>query len=1102
MADQVYVTHCLQNDSLKNQTGFGVRAASTEDPELLKFAAEFAAYELPMDMWANDPSPAKAPRRLALVSGPRNTLALIHSAYVGEDTMGRSGNFFTHVLFYPSAELSALDALKSWHAAEWETSYPQRATKTLPKLSSPPLHGNIITDEALTSFLGGKGAGADQDLATLVCPPRLLNDAARCQHLLTKTIEACLAAWHADADSGRNRVYLVAEPGLVALLLYGAARLLPSHSQADWFFSTFENAHRSLRHFRQAFACGTYLSDPQKGLDPDYFRTLGFGLDTFAMDRGSPELAGEPSPVVRILVRLAAEAKWDVIAQMHGCHAPGRVSADSLTSASRLHNLFIKARNEKLTAEELLDIRRSAEGDALIQKNPAVFWPAVVDFAQTHEAVRREFADMIRKRASELAADSGRRLAALDSHWMSLWSLVKAVEPAKERLAKHWLSLLQQAEAEAPDKAYLRSQRLSLLQECQHVYAAPPAGLKSIDELLGVSSAQEFEQLQKAKLPPDWLARSLELGLDADQPAPWIPRVLNTTSDKLLEALASRLMSAKAADDLPRKLQLLVPTVEDYPIFFRLLKSGLVVPPEHVCALLDSLNDVQTGRIAPIWLRDDHVAVLLCSLASSKKGVEAVWFRFCRFVSQDLLFGDAGQGTLFDNLTAARAKSKAGVPRGCAQILDDWALLLALFANPHTASVGADEIAAICERRKLPKPNELLKEYVGKFFLKKQFDDARIDVFAGIFDRVFPAGDADDQHLDRFDSWLDLVRNLPDTKKFALQKYYLKHCAPTDVVRRQLLEERKRVIEQHAYVDVSRELAQKEAAAANSVPAAPAKRRTKMDKRSGWTRYVDLGTLNLVLMSILGIALALSFVFIGAEVGFLKLSRHDLDREIETLQKDLDDQTRDVDSLTKRKMKLEASVDNLQKTFAIQAKEHLESTNQLKKRKQDMSDLQAVHIETEKKMKAFQEQSMSWKNNYDDTVEKLRKLKTQMDELEKHKYLSVDKLFAISPAIKQLGTSTDVKEYRLVFYQQGAFFVAEPDGDQYLTIAMKKKPSEVFLKFFLKNDAEKKAVLEIAIGNKKPDAADYAKAMKALADEPELVIMRGKEIERRFRLTP
>src|SRR5947209_8303252 len=180
MADQVFVTHCLQSDSVRNETGFSIRAASTDDPELLKFAADYPAYELPLDMLANEPGPAQAPRRLALVPAPRG-VALVHSAYVGEDTMGRRGNFFTHIIFYP--QLTAAAALESWGADAWQTAYPRGAPKKLPPLDDQPIKGSAIHADNLARFLAAKPIDRTGELATLLYPSRLHGDGSRCQTL-------------------------------------------------------------------------------------------------------------------------------------------------------------------------------------------------------------------------------------------------------------------------------------------------------------------------------------------------------------------------------------------------------------------------------------------------------------------------------------------------------------------------------------------------------------------------------------------------------------------------------------------------------------------------------------------------------------------------------------------------------------------------------------------------------------------------------------------------------------------------------------------------------------------------------------------------------
>jgi hypothetical protein len=186
-----------------------------------------------------------------MVPGPADTTALVHSAYAGADTMGRPGNFFTHIIFYPT--LSAAQALETWGAKDWRTSYPAGAPKKLAELDDQPFAGKLIGVETLTRFLAGKAIG-EQELATLVCPTRLKSPKL-CQDLLMKTLDGCLSAWNGNA--ARGRMYLAGEPGLIALLLYGVARLIPPGATVDQSFSTFENAHRTLRQFRLAFACGT-----------------------------------------------------------------------------------------------------------------------------------------------------------------------------------------------------------------------------------------------------------------------------------------------------------------------------------------------------------------------------------------------------------------------------------------------------------------------------------------------------------------------------------------------------------------------------------------------------------------------------------------------------------------------------------------------------------------------------------------------------------------------------------------------------------------------------------------------------------------------------
>ena len=50
--EQLYVMHCLKEDSVLGQEGFSVRAASpgASDPAILEWALRLDYYELPLDM--------------------------------------------------------------------------------------------------------------------------------------------------------------------------------------------------------------------------------------------------------------------------------------------------------------------------------------------------------------------------------------------------------------------------------------------------------------------------------------------------------------------------------------------------------------------------------------------------------------------------------------------------------------------------------------------------------------------------------------------------------------------------------------------------------------------------------------------------------------------------------------------------------------------------------------------------------------------------------------------------------------------------------------------------------------------------------------------
>jgi hypothetical protein len=313
----------------------------------------------------------------------------------------------------------------------------------------------------------------------------------------------------------------------------------------------------------------------------------------------------------------------------------------------------------------------------------------------------------------------------------------------------------------------------------------------------------------------------VEVGLAGPRPAAWAVNALKNAPDQLLQAIISRFMSSKSPEELLRKLQALVPDPESYPILFRLLKNGLVVPPDVFCSFLDTVGDAQT-KLSRVWLQGDHVETVLVSTAAFKDRAEPVWQRFCQFLSKDLMMGDATKKAFFDHLLNARNQCKGNTPPASAQLLDDWAVLLKLFNDPQTISASRKEIQGICERR-LPKADEVLKEYFLKVVQPKVVDPPQMDhlqmaSFVETFEKVFPAEDVYPEQLERFDSWLKVVDGSKNSSRFHF--YYLTNRVPL-AFRLHIARDREAAIGKKVYDAVAKVAKQQKAQESNGPALVP-----------------------------------------------------------------------------------------------------------------------------------------------------------------------------------------------------------------------------------------------------------------------------------------
>jgi hypothetical protein len=317
--EQFYVTHCAAPDSVLNNPGYSVRAASVTDTAVLNSALRYPPYELPMALWQRLPPASAAPRRLARTKSARGVW-VVHSAYLPRDTVGRDRSYFTHLMRVPAAD--AATVLRSWAADEWTIDYPPSAPKVLPGTVRVPV-GTLVSDSALTAFLGATPPGTTE-LSVTVCPWRLRGSVEMRREQFARF---ALAAFLLTLNDSR-RLFVHAEPGALALLLYGAIRLLPQSFGTDLTFSTFEPAHLNLRDYKLARVVGTYLGTPDQGLAPEFSTVPDLVLDTFDPARSSPELRvplRQALGGLNDLIPLAVSGNWALVNAIQA--APGAPSA-------------------------------------------------------------------------------------------------------------------------------------------------------------------------------------------------------------------------------------------------------------------------------------------------------------------------------------------------------------------------------------------------------------------------------------------------------------------------------------------------------------------------------------------------------------------------------------------------------------------------------------------------------------------------------------------------------------------------------------------------------------------------------------------------------
>ncbi|MCI0703291.1 MAG: hypothetical protein L0241_19610 [Planctomycetia bacterium] len=806
--DQFFVTHCMIADSVLNNPGYTVRAASTTEPAKLDAAFHYPPYELPIDMWKDSPAVSAAPRRLALTRLGRSAVWVVHSSYLEKDTVDRDRSYFSHLLLLPAA--NPADVLQSWGADGWVKNYAPGASKDLAVSARLPV-GKLVNDTALTAFLGDSPSGP-LDLSLTVSPKRLRGSKDERRELFARVIQALLLL-AAEEDTDRRRLYVHAEPGLLALLLYGAVRLLPESVTEGLTFSTFEPYHRNIRDYKLADVVGTYLGTSEKGLDPDLATTRGFTLDTFSPARSSPELRGSiwealPSGASD-LIELAASGEWEFLDSVKRAIGPDANQLHRAGSAISRARALARVDRGEATLEELVAIQSDKAGAEELKSRADAIWLKIKAAALTRSEVRAAFRDLLndRDRLKELweeAVDAilNERFREWDARWTLIREVVKP-DDAKKLLSK----FLGREKNEEKLGRLPTDMRHKLRAACGDIGMIPPRAL------LVPIGLGELEPLLGARDPA--AAGYTAFVLLADEQYNWLAHIPPASREQMRKRAREFLFSAPPAA-VASYLNAARPFLDTDPAFLttlfhpysdnaaklmdRLLAANTLEPGDWV-----KLCGEEIGLTRDEWgdflLENDRLANLLVGLGGDGIG-QSVWSGYLESLSLALISpelievdDDTEPDVIHewerkvhshlrhaaDRLPKSGAKLVQALPEGGVSRLFAANNLLKWIEHPELAEKdGPDEVKNACETFGLERL-DLLKTACKTGGFHELSLPAQLDQFAPLvelFKACFPVDNNFNTARHAATEIIKLASDCPKQARGVFQAHFVVSCVP------------------------------------------------------------------------------------------------------------------------------------------------------------------------------------------------------------------------------------------------------------------------------------------------------------------------------------
>ena len=184
---------------------------------------------------------------------------------------------------------------------------------------------------------------------------------------------------------------------------------------------------------------GSYARNGFERTDSDGLRRRGYVVDTFR-DAYGPELLIEESWPLEELLKYVAANDWRAVDEVRELWSrdPRVVSGAtpaSLAEAIQVRPLAAALKAGTLNADRLLELRQNRFSEGLL-RDPELRRRAweVVQKVWTLPQIRKEFADLLRKRVDELLADVRKRAKSVPAGaWREGWEALKQLAPVERR---------------------------------------------------------------------------------------------------------------------------------------------------------------------------------------------------------------------------------------------------------------------------------------------------------------------------------------------------------------------------------------------------------------------------------------------------------------------------------------------------------------------------------------------------------------------------------------------------------------------------------------------------------------------------------------------